>query len=485
MVEKKIDNIHQIFISDSKITQRSISGISKSNMISFINTYKEANYFLWDNEKIISLIEKNFSPEVINSYKKLHAYTAKADLARYCILYIYGGIYSDFSNKFFRKISIKKSINLFIFRDSEPYGTACWAATSTIFFSEPRQIELKIAIEMIVRNTNNRYYGTNSLCPTGPIMLGRALAFVNRNLYYGCGTMVAVSAKYKNRNHVFLDEEGNLIALRTQGSGGKPKSIGLKGTNDYNKIWNRRNYYNEKAIHRLRYLNIFSKKKSNSSIKLFNFIEKSIIKNNFSENSYKDHKFYVYINGDNVPPPNNFCIYTEHDIFDIIYNNFSSEILDIFTKTNSYELKKYIGCLCILFVRGGIFINHDIEMIEDFNMPFGKKLAVFRNVSSVNSNPWAINPSLIQSSPMNREIKLSIELIKINIKISNDKKIKYYELVSDIIGRSMAIIYSQDEYWCGETIRIIGNKLGSCALISPNGKMIAQQIRPFEESGRA
>lgn len=55
---------------------------------------EEYEYIMWDDEKIDNLIEDKF-PEYLNFYNSLPFHIMQLDLVRFCILYEYGGIYSD------------------------------------------------------------------------------------------------------------------------------------------------------------------------------------------------------------------------------------------------------------------------------------------------------------------------------------------------------------------------------------------------------
>ena len=62
-------------------------------------TWKDKNtnysYFLFDNNDCIDFIKKHFDEKVYNAYSRIIPGAFKADLWRYCVLYIYGGIYVD------------------------------------------------------------------------------------------------------------------------------------------------------------------------------------------------------------------------------------------------------------------------------------------------------------------------------------------------------------------------------------------------------
>lgn len=61
---------------------------------SWILNYRNFDYKLWTDEDIINLITSKY-PFALNAYENLDQNIKKVDLARYIILYEYGGIYAD------------------------------------------------------------------------------------------------------------------------------------------------------------------------------------------------------------------------------------------------------------------------------------------------------------------------------------------------------------------------------------------------------
>jgi mannosyltransferase OCH1-like enzyme len=133
------------------------------------NTNPEFKYHLFDDNDCRNFIEKYFSKNVLDSFDKLIPGAYKADLWRYCILYIYGGIYLDIK---FYPVNNFKLINLtnkeYFCRDVALSQSGIYNA---IIVSKPKNELLMIAINRIVQNVSNNFYGTSSLEPTGPLLL--------------------------------------------------------------------------------------------------------------------------------------------------------------------------------------------------------------------------------------------------------------------------------------------------------------------------
>ncbi|WP_040001022.1 glycosyltransferase family 32 protein, partial [Gluconobacter thailandicus] len=92
---QKITYIHQILIQESKKNKLFLPGLIGFNSKEAQRMHPDAKYILWNNESIEEFIKANFDLSVYETYKSITAFAYKADLARYCILYIMGGMYID------------------------------------------------------------------------------------------------------------------------------------------------------------------------------------------------------------------------------------------------------------------------------------------------------------------------------------------------------------------------------------------------------
>ena len=79
--------IYQTYKSKSSVPQKVFENIKKYAT--------EYDYEFFSDEDCIAFIEKYFPANVLTAYNKLENRAHKADLFRYCILYINGGIYLD------------------------------------------------------------------------------------------------------------------------------------------------------------------------------------------------------------------------------------------------------------------------------------------------------------------------------------------------------------------------------------------------------
>lgn len=129
-------------------------------------------HFLFDDNDCMNFIADNFPPDVLHAYKSLVPGAYKADLWRYCVLYIHGGIYMDI------KLLCMNGFKLIELTEQEHFVKDRLGPLSiynALMACKPGNPFLLEAIHQVVKNVKTRYYGIDPLCPTGPRMLGNIL----------------------------------------------------------------------------------------------------------------------------------------------------------------------------------------------------------------------------------------------------------------------------------------------------------------------
>ena len=126
----------------------------------------------------LDFIKNHFNKEVSDAYQKLKPGAYRADLFRYCVLYINGGIYGDLTQTYLEPLS--KFIDLendeiVLVRDYLGENQKTNGIYNAFIASQRRNHTLKIAIDKIVENVQLKNYGINSLDPSGPYLFRRAL----------------------------------------------------------------------------------------------------------------------------------------------------------------------------------------------------------------------------------------------------------------------------------------------------------------------
>jgi mannosyltransferase OCH1-like enzyme len=197
-----------------------------------IETWKFNNpnyaYFLFDDNDCEEFIKKNFDEDIYNTYCRIIPGAFKADLWRYCILYVYGGIYVDvdticlnnIDNFIDEDIEFMTPIDL---NNCPYYGT--YNLFNCFIASIPKHPILMNCIRRIVYNVENNIVPFSNLDFSGPGILGKATniflgnnenqSFIGREgihknikfLKFDCGSEYI---KYDN-NILFQNKNGNKI----------------------------------------------------------------------------------------------------------------------------------------------------------------------------------------------------------------------------------------------------------------------------------
>jgi len=220
-----------------KIFQTWYTKVLPPKMRERVETLKRQNpmfeHFLYDDNDCRELIKNKFSNDVLNAYDKLIPGAYKADLWRLCVLYLYGGIYMDI--KFicvngFKLIELTER-NHFVKDRPKPLSIY-----NAMMVCEKNHPFLLMAINKIVHNVKNNYYGSTPLEPTGPTMLGNLIlnnklkVNVDLNHYEDGGYII-----YKNRFIISTEyTEYNSERLSTYNS---------INTKRYDVLWNDKKIY--------------------------------------------------------------------------------------------------------------------------------------------------------------------------------------------------------------------------------------------------
>lgn len=172
-------NIPKIIIQTTKSNQ--VSKACYSAIQTFIDLNPEYEYKLYDDNDCIEFIKTHFDEHVLNMYNKLIPGAYKADLFRYCVLYITGGCYFDIKQILrvpLRDI-IDKDEKIILTEDYNP--TTYFNAIMLVEKNNPLMLKL---INQVVINVKNDFYGTCPLCPTGPCLLYKIAKHIKPKFFY-------------------------------------------------------------------------------------------------------------------------------------------------------------------------------------------------------------------------------------------------------------------------------------------------------------
>jgi hypothetical protein len=217
-------NVHQIYISDKGIQP---SEYVNSQMNKIKELYSDYNYTLYDNEMCREELKSLFGESLTKLYDSLNSYSFKADLARYCILYNYGGYYFDASLCPEFKLEFGNFPILYESPDRQDDNQPeRMIDNGVMYFNKNNHAFLMDAMLLCFRNIKKHNYGAHPLDITGPAMLGRLNTY---DIDFGKSKWINDKQKgafYNNQLHWLYKPEGTTF-----------NSFEGAGTNSYEKMW--------------------------------------------------------------------------------------------------------------------------------------------------------------------------------------------------------------------------------------------------------
>ena len=134
----------------------------------------EFQFKLYDDTDCATFIERHFDSSVIDAFHTLTPGAYRADLFRYCVLFIEGGIYLDIKFKCADGFRLAELTEQQYVKDLNKWSTN--AIYNALIVSKPNNPTLWTAIQTIVKHCASYFYGDNLLAPTGPVMFGECVA---------------------------------------------------------------------------------------------------------------------------------------------------------------------------------------------------------------------------------------------------------------------------------------------------------------------
>ncbi len=239
-----------ILITSEDDRNRELPSKLRENVELFKKVHPGIEHRLFNGFSARDFIAENFDKGVLSAYDALKPFAYKCDLARYCVMYHFGGVYADVSIYFLKSWaphSFKNdTLRLAVFRDF--LWSAPWETVNGIYSAPPHHEALFKAIELICANVRNRYYGSTNLCPTGPALFGKAIALTcdPGELIVGESAWFTPGWRRSNlvaeRSHSFMFK-GEMVAIRRKRSGGSMTELGVIGGNDYCQLWRAKDIY--------------------------------------------------------------------------------------------------------------------------------------------------------------------------------------------------------------------------------------------------
>lgn len=254
--------IHQILINDTGELPKDFPSFHKSCQDKIKKLYPNEEYHLYSGKELEDIIKSNFNTDVYMSYKKLKPYACKADLARLCLLYIYGGLYLDLNLYLINKIPKLDTLDFFAFRDLPNMSKQSWAVQNGIIYSKPKSKIIKNSIDLIIKHCKQEYYGVQCVDVSATTVLGIGIiqSLPNFNIatdgqldFFDVNFLseelkdeiMKVGYKSDKLMGFIMDIDDKIIALRKPSSGGDIESLGFFGTNNYIDMWKSGDVYDK------------------------------------------------------------------------------------------------------------------------------------------------------------------------------------------------------------------------------------------------
>lgn len=212
--------------------------------------YASHNYFLYGMRDLRQFLCAKFSAQVVRAFDSLRPFAYKADLGRYCLIYHFGGWYSDITLKPVLLYEPEVEASLIYFYDhGNGSNQSIHGCQNGLFYARKGHPLMAACIEQIIRHCEAKYYGPNPLSPTGPNLFGnKVVNFTPADgVYYGY--FMPLTAGFKKLNRAYVSPEGDIVAWHKtswnrNSFNGSLASFGAKGVNNYLKMWLDHDVYN-------------------------------------------------------------------------------------------------------------------------------------------------------------------------------------------------------------------------------------------------
>ena len=193
----------------------------------------EFKHQLYTDNQCRDFIKTHFHKDVLDAYDNLRPGAYKADLWRYCILYIKGGIYLDIKYQTypgFKLIHILDTAHYV--KDNQESGAGVYNAAIITY---PGDYKLLKSIREIINNVNNNYYGEGALSPTGPVLLRKYFTHEEYNkLDMSLGESNGQTAIFHNKQPILIMYNGY-----------RDEQKHMNGYKSYFDMWTDREIYNK------------------------------------------------------------------------------------------------------------------------------------------------------------------------------------------------------------------------------------------------
>jgi mannosyltransferase OCH1-like enzyme len=193
----------------------------------------EFEHYLFDDNDCRDFIKDHFDEHVLHAYDSLIPGAYKADLWRYCVLYINGGIYMDIKLQCINGFKLIQLTNKNHFVKDRIRPLSIYNALIVTRKGNPI---LWKAIYRIVINVHKKFYGKSALDPTGPVLLGNIILKnripANIDLHH-----------YKNGGYIIYKNKFVIATQYPEYNKERTKQYSIINSKRYNLWWDERQIY--------------------------------------------------------------------------------------------------------------------------------------------------------------------------------------------------------------------------------------------------
>jgi len=247
-----MNRLFQIYITESPVER--LPPVLEEASQELRTVFIDAEYSLWNDASIRAFLAQEFEGDVLKAYDNLIPFAYRSDLARYCLLYHFGGWYADLgirSSGNHVMPTVSEDIDFIFFWDLgdllAPFRSF-YDCMNGLLFSRPSNPVLATAIDLVLKNSRDHVYGCDSTSPTGPGVLGRAIAIHGKSERHYDGHFLQLTPQHHQKNRAYVTREGGIIAWhrsRLNPNASSLADLGATGTNDYRLLWKERRVYRD------------------------------------------------------------------------------------------------------------------------------------------------------------------------------------------------------------------------------------------------
>lgn len=152
------------FVAKNEENKDTVPSVIMNN----IHSYSFGENWFFSNDMCHHFMEV-FNKNVFDAFRTLKPKAFQSDLWRLCILYQYGGLYTDISLKFKERIDFFSDFDVVLCEDTNKGDIY----NALLYFKRPKHPFLFFCIEEMVRLIQQKQYGENPRDITGPKRLGK------------------------------------------------------------------------------------------------------------------------------------------------------------------------------------------------------------------------------------------------------------------------------------------------------------------------